>query len=98
MEVEMEESRMNEDENGPNQVRGVGLEGTLSDQAEQWTEKAQKIRHQVRGIAQDAGRIVVEKGRQAGKGIDQQVHIHPWQYVLGACVSGVLIGLIINRK
>jgi ElaB/YqjD/DUF883 family membrane-anchored ribosome-binding protein len=45
--------------------------------------------------ARDAG---VEKAREMADDLDQNVHRHPWTYIGGSAVVGLLLGLLLGRN
>jgi ElaB/YqjD/DUF883 family membrane-anchored ribosome-binding protein len=45
----------------------------------------------------EQGREVGDKAKLAASTVDDSIHKHPWYYVGGAAVGGLLIGLLIGR-
>jgi ElaB/YqjD/DUF883 family membrane-anchored ribosome-binding protein len=48
--------------------------------------------------AAEALRHAKEIGEEKAKAVDEHVHDHPWAYVGGAALTGLLLGYILGRK
>lgn len=82
-----------------------GAEDMLNQAAEAGGEKAAELRSRAVAqlqalrerltLAQD---VALETSRRAGRATDVYVHEHPWRVIAAAGVTGLLIGLLLNRR
>jgi ElaB/YqjD/DUF883 family membrane-anchored ribosome-binding protein len=69
------------------------------------TEKYTDLKAAFGGAAHASADWVKEQGKEVGdtaklaaSAVDRSAHIHPWYYVGGAALGGLLIGLLISGR